>query len=503
MAFAAFDQLFPQIAKQEICAVQAGPGTFVFREHYCAVPGCNCRRAILEVHWLEEKLVAATIEYAFDRPKRRNEHQISLVPTTAPDELAYDVLEVFEVLIERDKAYRASLLRHYELWRTAVDDPASAAHAELRGTKRRAGKEKQVVNQSLERMAAKTSQVDSKLQQRFRKLLAKVEALRSSVLAWKQQRADIDREIAICQALVEKESRLKREMVLLLDRASSAGGFSKADQKTLGEMIRGIAGELLANGPDDELKRVYDRHSRRGFDRENAEIEADSVATLRAMMESMGLEFGDARINSVEELRSLTESQLDAADAAQEARRATRKKSAKQLANEAKRADEQRGAHKAVQDVFRSLAKALHPDREQDPVERVRKAELMKEVNVAYEADDLLRLLELELELEKVDVSGIEMLAEERVRHYTRVLDEQAKQLMRELEELEMPFRVQLDLSPRSKLVPADVIGVIEQDADQVRVTIDALTNDLKTFVDPLAIKRWLKTERRIAQQFR
>lgn len=518
----AFDHVFLEIARTESRAIHtldaagATNGTFLFREFYCTDPGCDCRRVILQVHWVEKQQVAATINYAFEPSRRRDEPQFYLDPLNPQSDASDALLGLFEKVIATDPAYRETLRRHYKMWRAVVDDPSHPEHPKVRGIahdddafqpafpRRKARARRaapQPANQSLERMVAKTAQVDSKLQKRFRKLLEKVEALRARVLAWKQQRPDVDREIAVYQAAFAQQRKLGRDMVCLLDRACVEGTFSKVDRKRLAEVILSMAGEMLDEAPDDELKAIYNRHSRRDFDRESAAMDAAGVATLKAMMESMGMEFGDQRIDSLEQLKALTDAQLDALDAEEEAaaqaRRARRKKSAKQLATEAKRADEQRNAHKAVQDVYRSLAKALHPDREQDPVAQKRKAELMTEVNLAYEANDLLRLLELELQLEGVDVTRIEALAEDRVRHYTHVLDEQGKQLEIELEELELPFRMQMGGSPSSKLTPANVIAMIRADGEMVRVRIASLTSDLALFEDHGEIKRWLKSERR------
>ena len=41
------------------------------------------------------------------------------------------------------------------------------------------------------------------------------------------------------------------------------------------------------------------------------------------------------------------------------------------------------------------LVKALHPDREPDEAEKLRKTELLKQVTTAYQANELLTLLRL------------------------------------------------------------------------------------------------------------
>jgi len=349
-------------------------------------------------------------------------------------------------------------------------------------------------------VVAKAARADSKLQQRFRRLLEKADRLRQRLYAWKEQRPNIDRELSAYAALFEQQSRLGREMVNLLDRSYTHASFSKSDRKSLAAVIASIAGELIEQGGHDDLKAIYNRYARSDFDAEVATAYAAGADALKAMMEMFGVEFGDADVSSIEKLQAFTEAQtntFEQEEAAAREQRAKRKKSAKQLASEARRAGEQRSADKAVQEVYRALAMALHPDREQDPAERARKSELMREVNIAYEAKDLLRLLELQLRLERVDAMRVEVLAEERVQHYNRILDEQSKQLAMELEQLELPFRLELGLSPSSRLTPMDVVSRIQSDAELVRLRIDSLACDLKTFNDVSRLKAWLKTQAR------
>jgi hypothetical protein len=53
-------------------------------------------------------------------------------------------------------------------------------------------------------------------------------------------------------------------------------------------------------------------------------------------------------------------------------------------------------AGRSVRELFRNLARALHPDTVQDEHEKAKRTEIMKEVSRAYEDGDLARLLHLE-----------------------------------------------------------------------------------------------------------
>lgn len=353
-------------------------------------------------------------------------------------------------------------------------------------------------SQSLQRVAAKASAADSKLQREFRRRLEKVDRLKQQVRRWKEARPQIDAEISLHAARVEQLHRLDRAMVELLDRSYGDAAFSKADRRQLGALICEIAGDLIAEGGHDDLKPLYNRYSRSDFDVEAAATDAMSAAALRSMMETFGVEFGDADVGSLDKLQAFTQDQMRAAveeEAEEEARRATRKKSAKQRAAEARREAEQRSTGKALQDVYRALAKALHPDREQDPAERARKTEVMREVNVAYEAKDLLRLLELQLELERVEPAQADGIAEERLRHYLRILDEQARQLAAELEELELPFRLELRREPPAPIAPAEIVARVRADTEAVAAQIAVVERDVAAFEDVNRLKAWLRAQ--------
>ena len=98
-----------------------------------------------------------------------------------------------------------------------------------------------------------------------------------------------------------------------------------------------------------------------------------------------------------------------------------------------------------MREVFRKLVSELHPDRETDPVEYARKTEAMQRVNQAYKAGDLLALLEMQLRIEQIDPAALAGLAEERLRHYIHVLEEQSRRLRDELAEFVAPFARMVD----------------------------------------------------------
>jgi hypothetical protein len=146
-----------------------------------------------------------------------------------------------------------------------------------------------------------------------------------------------------------------------------------------------------------------------------------------------------------------------------------------------------------VREVFRKLVSELHPDRETDPAEHARKTELMQRVNQAYEADDLLALLELQLSIEQIDRKALASLAEERLRHYIHVLEEQSRRLRDELAEFVSPFAMAMGKSSVRKLSPELVQRALEGDIREIHALVRTLEGDLVRFQDIPTFKRSLR----------
>ncbi|HWX03659.1 J domain-containing protein, partial [Collimonas sp.] len=171
-----------------------------------------------------------------------------------------------------------------------------------------------------------------------------------------------------------------------------------------------------------------------------------------------------------------------------------RRKSAKAAAREARQQEELQNASQSVREVYRKLASALHPDREQDPLEHARKTALMQRVNIAYDKKDLLGLLELQLEIEQIDQSRINSLSEQHLQHYSRVLTEQSAELRDEIAGLEAEFRMRFNLGLQEAMSPLLAMRHLKSAAKGIQQNIHALKNDLLAFEDIKNIKAWLKS---------
>jgi cobalamin-dependent methionine synthase I len=218
-----------------------------------------------------------------------------------------------------------------------------------------------------------------------------------------------------------------------------------------------------------------------------------------------GFDLGDdANLDSADEIMQRAQAQFEQQQAhfeaeqqAREERRATRKKSTKQLEKEARAEADTKQIKQSIREIYRKLASALHPDRELDPQERVRKTALMQRINHAYDKQNLLQLLELQLELEHIDRNAIGRLDEERLRHYNTILKRQIAELEHETMRVESIFCAQFGIAPFAVVKPETVMRDLSREIAHMRQANREMERDLRALEDAKGAKTLVKKLRR------
>lgn len=333
----------------------------------------------------------------------------------------------------------------------------------------------------------------SPAQKKFNSLIQKIDVQKKLLAVWQETIPQCRQEVAGKLApLHDTFAGHQAEMVLLLDTLSSSHKFTRNQQEKIADLITGMCGELISQYGREDLKPLYNRYSRYDFD-EAAQEESEFLKSM--FEEEFGIELGDDEfdINDPEGTTAKLQEKVREQQQQEEAARSRRKKTAKQLAKEAREQEEAASASKSIQAVYRQLVTALHPDREPDPAERERKTELMKKVTVAYGNRDLLQLLELQLSIEQIDQSGINNIAEDRLKHYNKVLQCQLEELQDEVKATEMEFRGVVGLFPHAPLSPKQLLAYLNRDIRLLRNEISRIQHDLRQFRDVKQFKAWLK----------
>ena len=351
----------------------------------------------------------------------------------------------------------------------------------------------------------------TKTQKEFNRLSKKVVKLEQELHDFRAMAARM-RQRAQTELIPLQRQYLKHrvETVQFFDEALAAHKLTKGEVNKLTDLLVNMSGMLIDKG-FEELIPLFEKHSKEDFAQAGAEADLQASELMKALFsQQFGIEFDPAVDVStqakfeayVAQQMALKQEGQQAAAEARKAASAQRPKTPRQQAAEARREAaeakkraEEKHATKSVRALYLDLVKALHPDREPDEAERLRKTELLKKVTVAYENNELLTLLRLQLQLNRLDQAQLENLAEDQLKHFVKLLREQA----RELEDTYYDEQVNYAESSgeRSYFLPTvhSMAGQLQRQIRDIKELTKLIVKDLEAFrADPTALKEILKT---------
>lgn len=350
----------------------------------------------------------------------------------------------------------------------------------------------------------------SKAQKEFNRLSKRVVKLEKELHDFRAEATRVEQRARVEFVPLQKQYMdYRAEMVHYFDEALGTHKLTKPEIKKLTDLIANMSNALINRGYDEFIP-VFEKHTK-------LNVAEEDIAADRAASEMMKVVFSqrygitfDPNVDVstqekfedyVAQQMALRQDQQQTAAAEQAERRAQRPKTAKQQAAEAKREAaeakrraEEKHATKSVRALYMDLVKALHPDREPDEAEKLRKTELLKKVTVAYENNELLTLLRLQLELDRTSQAHLENLAEDQLKHFNKLLREQTRELEDALYDEQMSYSSRSGspsyLLPTVHSMAYDLKHMIQD----VKVLVKSIVEDLKNFrTDPAALKVFLK----------
>lgn len=339
----------------------------------------------------------------------------------------------------------------------------------------------------------------TKAQQNFRRLVTRIELKRKQLQQWQTYASRYQQRLADeLQPLHAQMRADQRQMALLIDAVLSKPvrglRIGRVQRAKLSQVLTTLLTGLLEEEHDAELEALHDRHSE--VTRQDIrQSQIDMTQTL--LQEVFDLDVGnDHDAANAEELLQHAQRKLQERATAQwqeeQSNHRDSKRSKAKEAAQAKRDDAAREVSQSLREVYRKLVSALHPDREPDSEARQRKTLMMQRVNQAYETNDLLTLLGLQLEIEQIDAAHLSNVPAERLTHYNQILREQLADLEAELEHCMYPFRCSTD-QWGSSLTPEHVDYCMNADIAELKSAQRSLQHDLVAFRDPKVLLDSLK----------
>jgi len=344
----------------------------------------------------------------------------------------------------------------------------------------------------------------SKAQRAFNRLIGQIRAQREELAQWQTFSLRHNQRLATeLQPLQAQVHVARLAFLTVLDQllAGEAVGpaLTKAQRRKLQAVVPSLARLLLEDGPDAAVEAIFDKHSDVSHaDLRQAELaEAESIFGEMlgddALQGHQAQTVDDMMRHAAQRLADHAEAEQQAALQAEQQAREARQARA-QATGKASRADaaQQRQdaaalqASQSVREIFRKLASALHPDREPDAALRQHKTQLMQQANQAYQQNDLLTLLSMQLDLEQIDEQHLAGLPDARLAHYNQVLREQLAALQQEVADQALPFQMMLAMTPWQRQPgPAAVDAALTQDIEELRLCLADIERDTAQLRDP------------------
>jgi hypothetical protein len=324
----------------------------------------------------------------------------------------------------------------------------------------------------------------SAAQRTFNHLTEKIRRERDALAAWEEYTARFQNRVAGELQTLERELRgAQRRLVQRLDellaRPAPVERLSRKQRAKVRSFLLEIIDDLLQEGPDATLEALYEKHGNVS----HAELRRHDMEAAEALIgEVFGPETLEGhKARDMDELLQHASAKID--ERAKSERAARRERGAREQPDAERKAHAAREASRSVREIYRRLASALHPDRETDAAERGRKTRMMQRANQAYERDDLLDLLALQVEIEQIDPAELSSVPEERLRHYNEVLREQLRALEMQVEERAGMFRLEFGLTgPR--VTPRQVDHALDARIVRARAVRDTLERHIEALGD-------------------
>lgn len=344
-----------------------------------------------------------------------------------------------------------------------------------------------------------TDQPLSPTQQRFNRLLARIDKLKQQIEA-QQALADTQRPLhhRTLHPLRERRRALLRQMALWLDERLHCKGLSIAHKQTATDILCTVCEHLAADG-DEEMRALHDKHSQHSIE----EKQQAAAARVRAMMERvLGRPLDtDLPLDSLDDVLLAGLAQQRQAAEADHAQRQHTKARRKPTAAQRRAEQQQQDAETTLRKLYRQLSSALHPDREPDPDARTQKTVLMVEANTAYKRRDLVALLHIQLRIAQTDPQALSKMAEEKIESMSLLLRQQTAELERELDTCKQHVLQEFGMRPFEPLTAASLSRHLSREAQALKQDVAAMERDMRIVRDDASFKRWLKQQKQLSEQ--
>ncbi len=279
----------------------------------------------------------------------------------------------------------------------------------------------------------------SREQKQYNNLIDQIEKLRKRIDLY----AELDTELrslgnAKVLPIEQTSGAIIKEFLLAFEKSPFKDGLKSKKKQKFKDIVFQEVRDILAIkvlSEDAELIAIFDKYNEDG--QTFAEVQAAEKMEATSMFNAMfGMDLEQEDLDDPEKLMekvNAKRAEIEAEAAQDQARKKEKKQSPKQAAAAAKREAAQSTIKKSVKQIYHDLVKHFHPDKESDEVRKAEKTEIMKQITAAYDADDHLKLMQLQMTLLSDSDNIFARFDNQQLHYFNEALNEQVQELRHEL----------------------------------------------------------------------
>ena len=285
--------------------------------------------------------------------------------------------------------------------------------------------------------ASSTDKPLSKEQKKFNNYIAKIRETKDLIVQHKDDNQWL-LQLGMSSIMPAKDAlnQVKKDFAYALDSSPYAKNLSAGLKKKRKELILFLVTDLIFQDDQMDMIPLYDKYNPVSFEEEKKAAMSSSIDSVKQMMEGvfgLNIDLTEEDLENPEDVmrkihQKLEEDELEE-EKIKEEKRKSKPKTAKQLEKEQKQKEAEKKLTQTSKRIYLELVKHFHPDGEQDEAERERKTVLMQEINAAYDNDDFLTLLDLQINLLENKTELLSKTPDESLLYYNKILREQLNEL--------------------------------------------------------------------------
>ena len=290
----------------------------------------------------------------------------------------------------------------------------------------------------------------SKEQKRFNGYLQKIKALKLQNESIQELTIEFGKIVQNkLKPAKEKVTQDLRDFIVSLDKSVFSLDLKGKQAEKHGQILFELADLFLSElNKDEEIIKIFNKYSVENFETIRTEANNEGRDSLIQMFKmQFGVDIDPDDITDLDDpmnnpilFEKIAEAKEKMKQKAEEQaekkaeRDAQKKKSSKQLLEEAQRKSAESAVSKTTKQIYMDLVRNFHPDTEMDEERKIWKTEIMQQITAAYEEDDYIRLLELQMSLLDERENAVSSFDEKQLKFFNDALKNQISELEMKLQ---------------------------------------------------------------------